>query len=1121
MAENFVHLNVHTEYSLLNNYNPMEKLINKAIELKFKAMAITDYNNMYGVIDFYKRCKKANIKPIIGSEITIKYKNNKFYNVILLAKNNKGYKNLCKLVSNLYVVEDRDKTFITFDELLKFSNNLILIFGSRRSFLYDCVTNNNLEMAKAEILNFKNIFNKEDLFLELNFHFESNDEKNINTYLKLSSENNINTVVTNDVHYVDGSCFNLFNIARCIDKGIEISELKDEYFTKAEYYLKSEEEMLKIFSQLKQSINNTKYIADRCNVDFDFKTYHLPEYTVPDGFTTKEDFLYSLVQNGVKKRYPKLTDEIRKRIKYELTIINKMGFTDYFLIVWDFINFAIENKIAFGPGRGSGASSIVAYCLYITDIDPIKYDLIFERFLNPERISMPDFDIDFCNERREEVINYVINKYGKDRVSQIVTFGTIKPRVGIRDIARVLGYKLALVDKIAKLIPINSINFKQALDSSKELKSLYDNDIEIKKMINIAEKFENIKRHISIHAAGIVITKEPLTNYVPLCRSSSNILTQYNMIELEELGLLKIDFLGLRTLTVIDDTINLIKKDYGKLIDIKNIDLNDKNVLKLFKTAETIGVFQFESVGMRLFLKDLDAKDFDELILANSIFRPGPMNQIPNYIKNKNNPKNINYLDSRIEKYLKNTYGIIVYQEQVMQIARELAGYSWGQADNLRKAIGKKNMSIMEHNRKIFIYGLDDISGNIKIKGCIRNGVNEDLAKKIFNLIIEFGNYAFNKSHSACYTLNAFRTAYLKCYYPLEFMCSLLNSVVNFENQFFKYFQEAKRIKIKFLLPDINKSFYKLIIDKKNIRLGFSNIKSLNKILCTEIIQERKKGEFKSFIDFLNRCKNLKNLNLLSVENFIKAGAFDSISKSRNELLSSYQELFKQIVSKSKFEISGQLSLINSENVEKKDFNLKKFTKNEILEFEKDVLGFYLSSHPLEAYKNYIKKENAISLSKLKTLKKGIYEIIVYVNSIKIRKNKKNKLVKTINVEDFSTSMDLLDIKNLEIKKSQVVKLFVNITENYYGSTHFSISNFTDIDNIFSKKLYVKVKELNFEIKEKILEISKKYNGYNSIYIYIESDNKTIELDISIDLRNKELIEYLYKNFKKNNIKIV
>lgn len=1114
----FVHLNVHSEYSLLNNYNPIEKLIDKAVELKFTAIAITDYNNMYGVIDFYKRCKSKNIKPIIGVEITLKYLNNKFYNVILLCKNNDGYKNLCKLVSNLYIIEGRNGKFITFDELYKFSKNLILIFGSRRSFLYDCILNGDLDSAKNEILNFKTIFNKDDLFLELNFHFEDNDEKNINTYLNLALENNINTVVTNDVHYLENTSFNLFNIARCIDKGIEIKDLKDKFFTKQEYYLKSEQEILKIFSNLKDSIENTKFIADRCNVSFDFNTYHLPEYPIYDGFTAKEDFLYSLVKKGLNKRYKDITEKINNRIKYELSIINSMGFTDYFLIVWDFINFAKKNKIPVGPGRGSGASSLVAYCLYITDIDPIKYNLIFERFLNPERISMPDFDIDFCNERRSEVIDYVINKYGKDKVSQIVTFGTMKPRAAIRDVGRVLGYKLYIVDKIAKLIPVNSISFKDALESSLELKTLYDNDVSIKKLINTSEKFENLKRHISIHAAGIVITKEKLTEYIPLSKSTDNIVTQFNMVELEELGLLKIDFLGLRTLTVIDGAIKLIEKNYSKKIDIEKINLNDKNVLNLFKKADTVGIFQFESQGMRLFLKDLNAENFDELILANSIFRPGPMNQIPNYIKNKKNPKSIKYLDIRLEKYLKNTYGIIVYQEQVMQIARELAGYSWGQADNLRKAIGKKNMQLMEYNRKIFIYGLDDISGDVKIKGCVRNGVNEDLAKKIFDLILEFGNYAFNKSHSACYSLNAFRCAYLKCYYPLEFMTSLLNSVVNFENQFFNYFQEAKNLKIKFLSPDINKSLYNLTTEEKNIRLGFSNIKSLSKVLCIDIIEERKNDKFKSFTEFLNRCKNFKNLNLLVLENLIKSGAFDSIS-DRNTILSSYKEFFEKIVINNKNEIKGQLSLISQENNIDNKSSVKKFTKNELLDFEKDVLGFYISSHPLDAYIEYIKGENIISLAKLKTLKSGRYDVVVYVNSIK-KRNKKNKLIKVINVEDFSCSMDFIDVKNLIMEKSKILKLSVSISKNHYGSFSFSISKSSIVDEIFSKKLYIKVKDLNINIKEKILEISKKYKGKNTFYIFIENKNKLIKLDMCIDLKNENLINNLYEIFGNDNVKI-
>lgn len=1117
MANDFVHLNVHTEYSLLNNFNPMEKLIEKAKELNFKAMAITDYNNMYGVIDFYKRCKKNSIKPIIGCELTLSYSNNEFYNIILLAKNNLGYKNLCKLVSNLYVVENRNREFITFDELEKYSKNLILIVGSKRSFIRKCLYSEDILSAKNEILNFKSLFNREDLFLELNFHFEENDELMMNRYLEFANEVNIETVVTNDVHYLENTDFNLFKIARCISKGVLLSELKEDNFTQAEYFLKSEEEMLKIFSTLEDSMYNTKMIAQRCNVEFDFSTYHLPEYKVPDGVSTKEDYLHSLIIEGMKKRYENLTDEIKKRVNYEFSVINKMGFTDYFLIVWDFVNFAKKNKIPVGPGRGSGANSIVAYCLEITDIDPIEYDLIFERFLNPERVSMPDFDIDFCNERREEVIDYVIKKYGKNHVSQIITFGTMKPRAAVRDIGRVLGYKLSTVDKVAKLIPNNlDVTFKNALTDSLELKKLYDEDINIKKLINISEKFEKFHRHISIHAAGIVITKEELTEYIPLAKSGENIVTQFNMIELEELGLLKMDFLGLRTLTVIDDTIKLVKKNYNRDIDIEKISLNDKNVLNLFKTADTIGIFQFESTGMRLFLKDLKADNFDELVAANSLFRPGPMNQIPNYIKNKKNPSGIRYLDKRLEKYLKSTYGIIVYQEQVMQIARELAGYTWGQADNLRKAIGKKHMDIMEYNRKIFIYGLDNLDGSIKIKGCIRNGVDEKLAQNIFDLIVEFGNYAFNKSHSACYSLNAYRTAYLKYYYPLEYMVCLLNSVINYERQFFLYFQEIKRMGIKILLPSVNFSFYKISTENKCMRVGFSQIKGFNRLLVKDIIEVRKAGKFKNFKEFLERLKDSKNMNLISIENLIKSGAFDEIEKNRIEILNSCETLFTQIVSKSKNELSGQLSLISSDFMQEKFVESKNFSKDDTLEFEKDVLGFYISAHPLDSYKEYIKSKNSMKLIDLKVLDKGIYKVIVYVNSVKTRKSKKNKTLKIINVEDFSSSIELLNVKDLDINKGKIYEISVKVTVNSFGNTNFTIIDADEIYDIYIKKLYIKLDSLDYDTKKKLGEFSEKYNGENQVILYISSNDKTLKLENKFDLRNENLLVELEDNFGKD-----
>ena len=1121
LANNFVHLNVHTEYSLLNNYNPIGKLIDKAKELEFKAMAITDYNNMYGAIDFYKRCKKNGIKPIIGCELTLSYPNNEFYNIILLAKNNHGYKNLCKLVSNLYIVENRNREYITLDELEKFSSNLILIIGSRRSYIRKCLLSGDYLNAKNEIINFKSIFHHDDLFLELNFHFEENDELMINKYIEFANEHTLNKVVTNDVHYTENTDFNLFNIARCISKGVLLSELKDENFTQSEYYLKSENEMLKIFSSLKDAVDNTRIISERCNVEFDFSTYHLPEYIVPDGISTKEDYLYSLIIEGMKKRYTNITTEIKKRVDYEFSVINKMGFTDYFLIVWDFVNFAKNNKIPVGPGRGSGANSIVAYCLEITDIDPIKYELIFERFLNPERISMPDFDIDFCNERREEVINYVIQKYGKNHVSQIVTFGTMKPRAAIRDIGRVLGYKLSIVDKIAKLIPSSlDITFKKALEDSSELKRLYEEDINIKKLINTSEKFEKFHRHISIHAAGIVITKEELTEYIPLSKSGENIVTQYNMVELEELGLLKMDFLGLRTLTVIDDTIKLVKNNYNQIIDIDNIPLDDKNVLNLFKTADTIGVFQFESTGMRLFLKDLKADNFDELVAANSLFRPGPMNQIPNYIKNKKNPKAIRYLDKRLEKYLKSTYGIIVYQEQVMQIARELAGYSWGQADNLRKAIGKKHMEIMEYNRKIFIYGLDDLDGSIKIKGCVRNGVDEALARNIFDLIVEFGNYAFNKSHSACYTLNAYRTAYLKFYYPLEYIVCLLNSVINFERQFFQYFQEIKKMGIKILLPSVNFSIYKNSTENECMRIGFSQIKGFNRLLANDILEERRNGLFKSIKEFLERLKNSKNISMQSVENLIKSGAFDEINKDRSELLNSFGNLYTQIVSKSKNELSGQLSLIGTDFMQENFSKTEKYSKDEILGFEKEILGFYISSHPLDDYKNYIITNNSMKLLDLKVLDKGIYKTIVYVNSVKTRRNKKNIMLKTVNVEDFSSSIELLDVKDLDIHKGQIYEISIKISVNSFGNTNFTIIDANEINEIYSKKLYIKLNILDTNSKKILGDLSEKYKGYNQVILYILSEDKTLKLENKFDLSNKDLIKDLENIFGKDKFLI-
>lgn len=1125
MSNNFVHLNVHTEYSLLNNYNPMKKLISKAKELNFNALAITDYNNMYGVIEFYKLCKKNEIKPVIGVEITLCY-GSSYHNIILLAKNNEGYKNLCRLVSKAHIDKTRYTEHVTIDELTENSENLICLIGSRRSLFYKCVKEQKFDEAKEELKKFKEIFGENNIFIELFFHFEDGDEKNVNDYLKISEEINVETVVTNDVHYLENTDFTLFNIARCIASGQKISDLsgrKFDYFNTGEYYLKSEEDILKIFSSVERAINNTKFIADRCNVEFDFSTYHLPEYEIKENFVTKDEYLYSIIFDGAKRRYNVLNDEIIDRIDYEFSIIKEMGFIDYFLIVWDFVNFAKKNKIPVGPGRGSGANSIVAYCLGITDIDPIEYGLIFERFLNPERISMPDFDIDFSDRRRDEVIAYVIKKYGKDRVTQIVTFGTMQPRAAIRDIGRVLDYPLSLVDKVAKLIPSGkNSNFEFTLREIPEFKKLYEEDLDVKKLVNTAIKFEGFHRHISIHAAGIVVTKKALTEYIPLSRSGDNIVTQYNMTELEELGLLKIDFLGLRTLTVIDDAVKLIKKNHNVEIDIDSIDLTDDKVINLFRTADTIGVFQFESFGMREFLKSLKADTFEELVAANSLFRPGPMSQIPLYIRNKNNRNLVTYPDNRLEKFLKGTYGIIVYQEQVMQIVRELAGYTWGGADNLRKAISKKKMDVMEYNRQIFIYGLNNLDGSPKILGCVRNGVPEETAKEIFDHIVEFGNYAFNKSHSACYTLNAFRTAYLKCYYPLEYMTSLINSVINSDSQFELYLKEIKKLKFKFLLPNINKSEYWFTTENNSIRTGFVQIRGVGNNLSDFIVEERKNGEYKNFIDFLERNKENSALNLTGLEALIKSGCFDYLEKDRGYLLNIYESLYSEIIQKKKNEISGQISLIENNYSEIKipEKKGKSLSKEEILSFEKEFIGMYVSSHPLDKYKDFILYNKFLSVLKLKNSRKGIYNIVGFVTSNRSRRNKQNRLINFIELEDFSDSIELIIDNSNFIEKNNVYNFTVKISVNGYGNKSYSIVNAEKIEDINLNKIYIKVDKLNEEISNFLIDFSKKFKGVNSVYIYLNSLSKVVKFDYGIDLKQDIVFEKLKEKFGIDNVYI-
>ena len=896
----FVHLHVHTEYSLLDGSIKIKNLMARVKELGMESIAITDHGSMFGVIQFYKEAKNKGIKPILGSEVYIamdKYtdrepKDKNQYHLVLLAETNEGYQNLMKIVSEGYVNGFYYKPRVDHSILRKYSKGIIALSACLGGEISQHILNNNVEKAKEIALTYKDIFGENNFFIELQ-DYGLEEQRMVNRELiRISQETDIPLVATNDVHYLKKEDAVVHDVLLCIQTARTVDEEDRMKFPTNEFYLKSPEEMKNIFSDHLEALENTVKISHRCNVELDFDTLHLPEYKVPDGYTNIE-YLMKLCFEGLQERYKEITPEVKDRFEYEFNVITQMGYTDYFLIVWDFIKFAKDNDIMVGPGRGSSAGSIISYALKIIDIDPLEYGLIFERFLNPERVSMPDIDIDFCYERREEVIQYVIDKYGIDHVAQIVTFGTMAARGAIRDVGRAINMPYGQVDYIAKQIPMElGMTISKALEVNKVLRDTYEDDEEVENLIDLAKAVEGLPRHTSTHAAGVVISKEPVTNYVPLLRNGEAITTQFNMIELEELGLLKMDFLGLRTLTVIRDAVNLIKENHKIKIDFNEISYEDPLVLEMFAKAETLGIFQFESPGMRAFLRELRPNVFENLIAANALFRPGPMNQIPQFVACKHDFSKIEYLHSRLIPILDMTYGCIVYQEQVMKIVRDMGGFTIGGADLVRRAMSKKKMDVMEKERKRFVYGETDENGEVIINGAIRNGIDEKAANKIYDLMIDFAKYAFPKAHSAAYAVVAYRTAYLKYYYPVEFMAALISSVMGNTNQVSLYIQECKRLGIDILSPDINESYNKFTVSQNKIRFGLSAVKNVGENFIKAIVKARESGRFKGFTDFIERIEKVDSsvMNKRAVESLIKCGAMDSLGANRAQLLSIFEK---------------------------------------------------------------------------------------------------------------------------------------------------------------------------------------------------------------------------------------
>ena len=1038
----FVHLHIHSEYSLLDGANRIKDLPVRAKELGMNAIAITDHGVMFGAIDFYKACKANGVKPIIGCEVYVAPRgrkdkepkiDEKYNHLILLAKNNEGYKNLAKLVSLGFIEGFYYKPRIDKEILEKYHEGIICLSACLAGEVNQAILNNNIEEAKKVALWFKNLFG-EDYYLEVQNNGIKEQVLVNQKLVELSKELNIPLVATNDAHYLKKEDAYNHEVLLCIQTGKKMTDEDRMRFDTDELYVKSPEEMIEYFKNIPEAIENTVKIAEKCNVEFEFGHTILPNYDVPEQYSTHYDYLESLTQAGLAKRYGQnITKEIQDRAEYELSVIKKMGYVDYFLIVWDYINYAKTHNIPVGPGRGSGAGSIVAYSIGITDIDPIKYNLIFERFLNPERISMPDFDVDFCYEKRDKVIEYVCDKYGKENVSQIITFGTMSARMVIRDVGRALDVPYAETDKLAKMIPNElHITIKKALEQNRELKELYENDATVKKLIEIAMALEGMPRQASTHACGIVITKEPVVNYVPLYMRDNTISTQYIMTTLEELGLLKMDFLGLRTLTVIQDTIDLVKKD--KCIEVEfDKDMNDPKVYKLWQDGNSVGIFQFESQGMTNFMKELKPDCLEDIIAGVSLYRPGPMDQIPRYIANKKDPEHAVYTHPALKPILEVTYGCMVYQEQVMQIVRDLAGYSLGRADLVRRAMGKKKLDVMAKEREIFINGQLDENGNIVVPGCVRNGIDAESANKIFDEMAEFAKYAFNKSHAAAYAVVSYRTAYLKAYYPAEFMAATLNSFLGNLDKIPDYIEECKRLNIQILKPDINKSYTKFTVDNEKIRFGLGSIKNVGTAAVDEIVEERtKNGEFKDFADFCERIKDL-SVNKKCVESLTKAGAFDNFEQTRSTLIASYETIIDTISNSDKKSFDGQVSMFDLTPVENKKIDeikynytiLPEYAEKEMLFMEKEMLGIYISGHPLEKIKSQIELQTTINTYQMKKINSDIEEtgmsefednqFVKYagiVTSVKKKYTKTNKLMAFITVEDMYGPTEVIVFEN-------------------------------------------------------------------------------------------------------------
>ena len=1157
----FTHLHVHTEYSLLDGSSKIKEITKRAKELGMDSLAITDHGVMYGAIDFYRAALANDIKPIIGCEVYVapgsrfdKEANageDRYYHLILLAENNTGYENLCRIVSKGFVDGFYYKPRVDYEVLEKFSEGIICLSACLAGEVQRYLARDEYEKAKEAAVRHLNIFGKDNYFLELQDHGIP-EQKTVNqALLRLSKELDIDLVCTNDVHYTYADDVEAHDILLCIQTGKKKSDEDRMRYEGGQFYLKSEEEMASLFKYAPQALENTHKIAERCNVTFEFGVTKLPNFEVPEGYTPWT-YLKELCEDGLHRRYPvfsgevdehcKLTKEqLQERLDYELNTIKSMGYVEYFLIVWDFIHYAKSNGIAVGPGRGSAAGSIVSYCLEITDIEPMRYNLLFERFLNPERVSMPDIDVDFCIERRQEVIDYVGRKYGKDHVAQIVTFGTLKAKGVIRDVARVLDMPYAQADAIAKMIPNDlHMTLELALKQNKELKNLYDTDPEVKYLIDMSMRLEGLPRHASMHAAGVVISQKDVSEYVPLSRAQDgSIVTQFTMTTLEELGLLKMDFLGLRTLTVIQNAVHLIEQDTGVHLDMQQIDYNDKKVLDSLGTGRSDGVFQLESAGMKNFMKELKPQSLEDVIAGISLYRPGPMDFIPQYIRGKNHPDTIQYDCPQLEPILKPTYGCIVYQEQVMQIVRNLAGYTLGRSDLVRRAMSKKKAAVMEKERQNFVYG-NEAEG---VPGCIANGISEQVANKIYDEMIDFAKYAFNKSHAAAYAVVSYQTAFLKYYYPVEFMAALMTSVIEMPNKVAEYIQVCRQMGISILPPDVNCGIYGFSVDHGAIRYGLSAIKSVGRPVINALVEEREKnGTYRSLKDFIERLTGI--VNKRAIENFIKAGALDCLEGNRRQKMNVYGQIVDSIAQEKKNSFAGQMSLFDLVSDEdKKDFeirmpNVGEYDKEMVLAFEKEVLGIYLSGHPLEGYRGIMDKmisakttdfqpDEESGIPKVYDGQKVIIGGMITERTIKYTRN--NKVMAFLTVEDLVGTVEVVvfprDYEKWQTLITDDARVFIQGRVNAEDDRPSKlilekVHSFEDIP----REIWIQFKDkAEYSAAEAELQsFLQSASGTSAVVIYLKDVKAMKRLPAAFCIRiNEEILSELKKKYGESNVKVV